>query len=499
MEARTGPVARQLHGHVDRWQAGTIAALNSNEIAYPDMAWVTEPVDTSRPAYDIRSLYASRSDVFAAMFEACGEAGTASYRNGVAAVVPRMGFMADPCVFRMIRVFCHTGIIEYNEGESVDALLSRYSACNFYDLKDGQRVLHNIIVSQLNPSNVMRAYENVLGKQLLGTGLLEAIEDYLTTYAFVVFRHRTFAQFPVELYGELAKLCSRDDLNITESDLMSCLYNLCERRASESETAIEVMMRPLRTATSLWSTIRVASMTNSQFTEFMWKHPNAIPDGECVKVITFLHSISKRGDGAMEDYFKDDDAGAVDEAAASKSALLRQQQFARTTPRRPFRPISFYPRSLQFIGTSSPQVDTALWDKDHIKVFYAVNCSKREDVNLPPIRYNGYFVHVTVYHADQCVHVRGTIHSDHRFCPTHEHTMKLTTSVVNFKHDRWRKKHAVFRAAAVNDFSIANLLSWSTVDKGKGKEDSGYLFDIGKYPEYVQGSWMLLMSSLESQ
>jgi hypothetical protein len=162
--------------------------------------------------------------------------------------------------------------------------------------------------------------------------------------------------------------------------------------------------------------------------------------------------------------------------------------------RKTFQPISFYPRNLEFHGLASPQTDISYWDDSKIKLFVALDFSIKEAMALPPVHFHNHFIHCTVYHADRSLGVSGNIHGKTGVSDSATE-ITITSSVVNFRHDRWRKKSVVSSLASGTAFKIPTILSWNTI----GNNDTpGYLFDVERYPEYwPKGTWILMSLCIE--
>lgn len=99
-----------------------------------------------------------------------------------------------------------------------------------------------------------------------------------------------------------------------------------------------------------------------------------------------------------------------------------------------------------------------------------------------------------MYHADRSPNVSGNIHSKTGIRDSAT-DITITSSVVNFRHDRWRKKSVTTALASGTAFKIPQILSWNTI----GNNDTpGYLFDIERYPEYCpKGTWILMSLCIE--
>ncbi len=488
-------ISQKLLGHVSRWQAETIEALQANDADFFDMAWSFQGVFYK----DCRRTYSLRSDYFKFLFCSEMRKGTEDFEGVTAYSV--CGPMSKKHIFDMMRIFCHTGIVQVDKGEPILKTMERYSAFHYYGLRGGMDVIRHLVMDVINPTNAVHALEYAMnsavcsgGDEVGGdagrdgeTGLLSDIKNYITIYAFVVFKHKSFLNLkPDSLWG-VAQICTRDDLNIKEIDLLQCVYKLCDKKvATEKELSAMGSAWDLMThdfdnekGSSLWSQIRLSGISMRDFVKFIRENKNCFSSDNVVKIITFLYSCTETPD-PMNTTGEDPNDTVVGAHPTKK--------------RKVFQPISFYPRNLEFHGLASPQTDVSHWDDSKIKLFIAFDFSSKETMALPPVQFHNFFIHCMVFHADKSLGVSGNIHGKTLSNdPTTEIT--VTSSVVNFKHDRWRKKSITTSLASGTAFKIPTILSWSTI----GNNDTpGYQFDIERYPEYSpKGSWILMSLCIE--
>ncbi|CAM9090259.1 unnamed protein product [Ectocarpus sp. 12 AP-2014] len=507
-------VAQNLLGHVSSWQAETIETLKCNNSDFFDMAWMFQGVFYK----DCRHLYSSRSDYFKCLFLNDMRKGTEEF-EGVKAYK-----VSDPMskrhIFDMMRVFCHTGIVQVDKGEPILKTMERYSAFHYYSLRGGMDVIRQLVMDVINPSNAIQALEYAMnsvvcsGEDSSDRGLLSDISDYIAIYAFVVFKHKSFYALGFESIPGISQICARDDLNIREIDLLQCVFKLCEKRihadkdGHDLRSTWELMTHNFsEPGSSLWSQLRLSSITMREFVKFIKENKDCFSSDNVVEIITFLYSCAEAtgGDGANGEHVSVDPEHDVIGTQLSRK-------------RKTFQAMSFYPRNLEFHGFASPQTDISYWDDSKIKLFVAFDFAKKETVTLPPVHFHNFFVHCTVYHADRSINVGVNIHgrtaasfssplsssssssspspsvllSPSSTAPT---DVTITSSVVNFRHDRWRKKSVTASLVGGTAVKIPTILSWNTI----GNNDTpGYLFDIDKYPEYCpKGSWILMSLCLE--
>jgi len=114
---------------------------------------------------------------------------------------------------------------------------------------------------------------------------------------------------------------------------------------------------------------------------------------------------------------------------------------------------------------------------------------------LPSTPFHDYSIHYTVYHSDKMINLRGTIYG--RSANTDSGgPVRITASVVNFKHDRWRKKSTTCNLRGGTEFDMNNILSWNSIENTD--LSGGYLYNLGKYPEFCSnGTWIMMSLSVE--
>lgn len=467
---------QSLVGHVSCWQNDTIDVLMSNQVEFFDMAWVFQ----GEYFKDCRHLYASRSTYFRSLFSTDMRRGTTEY-EGVRAY--RVGdLMGKKHIFDMVRIFCHTGIVRVEKGEPILKTLDRYSAFHYYELSGGMEIIRKMIMDVINPTNAIQALEYALSSPVCDSDLLPEIEKYISIYAFVVFKHKSFYSMKTDNISGLTGLCKRDDLNIKEIDLLKCLYKLCEKRVASDKvpgfsptTPWDFMVHDFPDMGSLWSHLRISSISVDEFLGFVHENDKCLSNDDIVSVLKFLYA----------NVSKDYDPTVNDEILGSHISKKRKL----------FQPISFYPRNLQLHGVASPQTDISYWDDTRIKIFFTFDYSNKDTVVLPPTPFHDYVIHCTVFHSEKTINVRGTIHG--RAIDTDSGgPVRITTSVVNFKHDRWRKRSTTCSLRGGTDFVMNNVLSWNSIENTD--LSGGYLYNLEKYPEFSpDGTWVMMSLSVE--
>lgn len=482
MERKT---PQNLLGHVYGWQRETIDALNANSCDFFDMAWLFQGVFYK----DCRHLYSSRSDYFKCLFSSEMRKGTEKFEGVVAYSVTDP--MSKKHIFDMMRIFCHTGIVQVDKGEPILKTMERYSAFHYYSLRGGMDVIRQLVMDVINPTNAVQALEYAMHSAVCSndsggdTRLLSDIKDYIAIYAFVVFKHKSFYTLGYDSLAGVSDICTRDDLNIKEIDLLHCLYKLCEKKISTEKeieglgSSWELLTHNLSgPGSSLWSQIRLSSISMREFVKFIKENKRCFSSDNVVKIVTFLYSCAESTES--------DEVDCNDQVIGAHLSKRRKT----------FQPCSFFPRNLEFHGIASPQTDISHWDDSKIKLFIAFDSAKKVPVTLPPVHFHNCFIHCTVHHADNSLNVSGNIHGKTLGEGDSVVSVSITSAVVNFRHDRWRKKTVVSSLASGTTFKIPTILSWNTI--GINNDTPGYLFDIERYPEYSpKGSWILMSLCIE--
>ena len=74
--------------------------------------------------------------------------------------------------------------------------------------------------------------------------------------------------------------------------------------------------------------------------------------------------------------------------------------------------------------------------------------------------------------------------------------IKLTARIVNFIHGRWKKSYITGNIKQLHNFEIPNVISCNAIEGGPSL-GGGYLFDIKEYPNYRNGTWLMMSISVE--
>lgn len=455
---------RYLCDAVDEWQRKRIRNLEENDVSYPDMAWKVE--DTILP--DCKSFYSS-STFMTTLFETPMTSGPREEFRGLT-VYP---LDEKHHVFNMIRVFCHTGLIVFSKGETILRTIERYAAFHFYGIEEGKHVLKRLILDKLTPSNAIMAFEYAVHRY--DQDLLADIKAYITNYAFMVFRHKNFFNLRRESMVELIELCKSDNLNVLEVDPLSNLYRLCDKKVGDKREypeftrAFDMLTHKFATS-SLWDVIRLPGISMEEFMLFVQKHPGAMNNDDIVAVMQTIYN-------------------------PAPESLVKK--------RKKFQTVSSYPRNLNFRAAQNPQGDVAHWERDKVQAFFVFDFARKETIALPSIAYSDRHVRCTVTPSEKTIGLRGHItqrhSSDVESEKQQQQQVKCSASIVNFRHDRWKKTSVSVKLANPCEFEITNILSCNAIEGSSGNS-TGYVFDVNKYPDYSEtGSWLMMSLSIEGE
>lgn len=146
-------ISQNLLGHVSRWQTETIEALKLNNSDFFGMAWLFQGIYYK----DIRHVYSSRSDYFKCLFSSDTRKGTEVF--GGVTTYSVSDPMSKKHIFDMMRIFCHTGIVQVDKGEPILKTMERYSAFHYYNLRGGMDVIRQLVMDVINTTNAVQALE----------------------------------------------------------------------------------------------------------------------------------------------------------------------------------------------------------------------------------------------------------------------------------------------------------------------------------------------------
>lgn len=460
MDPSDGPDDGYLCESVNEFQRVKIKTLDSNAVMYPDMAWEID----GELLYDTRSVYTS-SPFFSILFETSMNRDIRKLENGVVV----FSLDCKPQIFDVIRVFCHTGLVRFIRGETVLKTIERYSAFHYYGIDGGKFAIRKLISDKLTPSNATQAFEFAVGRD--DTDLLKDITEYITNYAFLVFKHRNFLNLKRESMGYLSILCSENSLNITELDLLECLFKLCKKKITEKEycdfeNPIDIFKFKFGD-NSLWDTIRLNSISMDKFMDFVKMYDTFMSNDDIVETLKIIHS-------------------PMDNNGNKK--------------RKRFQLVSSYPRNLNIDGSHGPQGDITHWEKDKVQVFFTFDFSKKDTIHMPSIVFRDWTIRCSVHNIDKHLCLKGSIVIGSLYNQEeYDENIVITTKFVNFVHERWKKSVVTGGLKTLREFEIPNMISCHSIDGSTAS--GGYLFDINKYPDYIDNgessSWLMMCLSIE--
>lgn len=445
---------------VDEWQAKRISDLEKNSICHPDMAWEIE----GSVLPDCKQPYCI-SPFLRTLFSTPMNSGSTRKEDGLD-VYP---IEEKSHVFNMIRVFCHTGLIVFVKGEPILRTIERYAAFHFYGIEEGRHVMKRLVMDNLTPGNAVMAFEYAVHRH--DEDLLFDIKTYISNYAFLVLRHKNFFNLRKESMIELIQLCMSDKLNVPEVDLLSNLYRLCEKKMgdkdfSEFSRAFDLLTYRFGDH-SMWDSVRLTSISMEEFMLFVQKHPSAMTNDDIVKAMKTIYQCTTSSDVPRK--------------------------------RKKFQTVSTYPRNLNFRGAQNPEVEVAHWESNMVQAFLVFDFGKMKSVSFPSISYGDRHVRCTVTSNDRTLGLRGHVTRKPNSAASSREgeDVKFSVSIVNFRHDRWKKTSACVKLTPQCEFDIPNILSCNAIE-GTSGTPTGYAFDIDKYPEYSEdGSWLMISVVIE--
>lgn len=442
----------------NEWQKYRIQELDNNSLKFPDMAWKVD----GEVLYDSRSVYC-----FSTFFNMLFESETKMTKNVSYDEnnIPIFSLDVKLNVFQSLRVFCHTGIVRYTRGETIVKTIDRYSAFHMYDVEGGKVALRSLISQKITPVNAIQAFEYAIGRE--DFDLLSIINEYIIQYAFLVLRHRNFQSIKRESMRDLILLMKDNSLNIKEMDLLEIIYNMCKKKISEKEFSdfkepIDLMLFKFDEL-SMWDCINLESITIVDLIGFLNKYDKFMPNDMVVDTLKIMYNYEH------------------DSSHTSKK-------------RREFRLISSFPRDLNIQGgMGDPQGDVTQLDRDKIQIFYVFDYKNSSKVTyLPSTLFNDFSIRCSIHHLDKSLVFKGHIVKRSITEETHENAI-ITLKFVNFRHERWKKSIFNKKLDSCSEFEIPNALSYNAIDNG-----GGYLFDINNYPEFTEGSWLMMSLCIET-
>jgi hypothetical protein len=443
------------------WVDNTLSLLQEG-LPCPDMLWVLED---GRTLPDSRAIYAKCGPVLKNMVDCEG--------TNPPLLVHASGYLADPSLLRMVRTFCHTGIVLYGRKDTPQELLKRFQCCDTYELISARAVLQNIIVDRLDIHTALATFNAVAFKEFSDASLCTDIDTFIKRYTCEVLSRPSLklSHLSLEAVPHLCEVMSSDDINITELKLLECLFSICCRRNKGGRTSTELFMQCTEQSMSLWGCIRIYGLTIDSVLAFNEAHPHAFEDAF---VITLCNCIRKK---------------AVTEQEMGALHLLPTSLL----PPRTMKAMSCYPRHLNLpadaMDSKSFVMTTFQGDREGVS-YACVRYTKKGEVTVPPLKCFDSILQMNVmFHGhlsiagglDLNCSVRKI--SDCEEPKTHSQ-LQLVVYIINFKHQKWNNQGVLITKG--KEFFLDRVISTATLD------NSGYRFNPSHYPDYEPGQHIML-------
>ncbi|KAG5184098.1 hypothetical protein JKP88DRAFT_244966 [Tribonema minus] len=462
----------QSSAAIKAWTQGVIRALDDGSMTvYCDMQW---RLCDGSVLPDISAVYARFGNPLASL-----TVGDSCAGGGAAMVVDVEGFLKQPDLFRMVRVYCHTGITVYGRTESPMALYKRYECCDFFNFTCCRDLLHRVIVERLDVHSALQLFDVLSVREFFDNSLTVDVTAYVKNH-FGETSRSSLSALSIHSLPHLCALLAADDVNTCEAKLLSSLYAVCDRLKPKGGSASQVFMQPNESGISPWQCVRVLGLKIADIVAFRTAWPQAFSD-------TFCWNLAE-----------------VIETGKAEERHLKCLGLCETSLRQPRKltALSCYPRNIPMsvhgiIGDSDTRTVVGpssiihiMWQERHISVAYAcVAYTRGRRVQLPPYACNGSAIQLTAIFEGTHMHIEGGVDinaSQRRDRQTNElrDGKTLTVYVVHFRHGRWNKGGACIQPG--RSFHIAKLITLSAL------EGEGYKFDPTKYPVFAPGSYILI-------
>jgi hypothetical protein len=454
------------------WMENTINRLQNDDLPLPDMFWVLE---NGQCLPDYRGIYARHGGVLSNILQCSADNSESSVSK-----IEVSGHLTNPVLLRMVRVYCHCGVLLYGRKETAQDLLKRFQCCDLYELTAGRAVLQNIIVDRMDTHTALATFNEVACKQFSDNSLCEAIDAFIKRYSCEVLCRSSLklSYLTLESVPHLCELMTADDANISESKLLECLYSICCRRGKGGRTSTELFLGRTENGMSLWGCVRIFGLTLDNILSFREAHPNAFENGF---ILTLCDCVRKK---------------KVTDQEIMALHLLPTSLL----PPRIITPVSCYPRlDLAVDVTESPGFVVTTFRGDREGVSYAgVRFVRNGEVTLPPFKCFDNILQMCATFSGGYLNISGGLDlncSVRKISDCGEQDYKhieMVVSVINFKHQKWNSRGAVVTKG--REFSLKKIISIPALD------NSGYRFDPVHHPEYVPGNYILfkIESSLQT-
>ena len=272
-----------------------VAALDSNSMKQPDMAWKVD----GKMMWDYCGVYARLSPYF----EALMKHEPRQEVDGTSLLVvntSKAEYIKDPRILRGLRVYCHTGSVVYGRRDSPSTLLRRFMCFEMYGLPEAAEVMRLALRARLDAGSFVGLCDAVSSTS---SSVLGDLEDFARAKGVEVLTRAPpshCARCSEATLAFIARVTADDDFNCSEFELMDALYGLCLKRCKGDVTGASQLLlaelnppsdpptgrkRRRRERASMWDSVRVSGLTPASVVSFSESHPGAFDDGFLMSLV----------------------------------------------------------------------------------------------------------------------------------------------------------------------------------------------------------------------
>ncbi|KAG5192165.1 hypothetical protein JKP88DRAFT_250985 [Tribonema minus] len=430
------------------FQTSMLARIDCNSVPVADMAWESG----GELLWDCKGVYARVMPFMTALAMHNREAdvvdAAGAQRRVLIVATHKSEYIKDPRLLRMLRAYCHCGLVLYGKRESATSLLRRYMMCDMFGLEEARDVVQVAIRCRLDPLSAFAVFDSLAGTILESSSLATEVADFLRRRAVEALARAK--RCTDATLCSIAKQLRRDDVNCTEPELMEALYGLCLRRCKGNLKAAADLMfaqwdegevgggekRERVEGTSLWDCVRVSGLSPQSIIAFRTANPPGALSDE------FLMSLVQA-------------AVQHDGHGPKARRKVHSAAFPCVIPVSPSASAAFAWRALAEPGGP-------------ICYFVALPFAKNDSVCSPPLVVGSSALRLHVTFGG--VHVSASLTANEGICDAGEDDFAVQLEVVNFRHDRWRRESSRVGGA------VPRLLAAGTLS------EPGYLFDPARHP-----------------
>ena len=464
-----------LRSTVPSWQRAVSSALDANILPAADMVWG----DTG--LLDYRAIYCRQGGFLQMHIQ--HSADFAKNNEETLLTVPATGHLAEPSILRLVRHFCHTGVVVFDKTDAL-TLLRFYQACAMYDLTAAQSVLLAAIEERLDVQSVLPLYDVLAGTLEEDGNLMNTVRRSFAAHAQEALSRvstATATKLSAATLVDMLQVLYSDAANVCEQDLLEALYWLGLKRNKHDQALATAFLlqsplvrmpedeheheheakRPRLSSVCLltpWQCVRIKGLTVQGLLAFRSKHSEAMPATWYLDVLQAIQTPS--------------------EELCCRLGLCEQKE------PRTFHTASTYPLSLEIPPTDNFAL-TALQTDTSVTAYIGLLHLRG---TAAPIT-----LHCGVLGTLQLtVSLNGT-HLSLSGCllgSTCETGCTVTLEVVHFRSNRWRKVSCP--VADTGTVSLPRVITLAAL------EQEGYTFDARAYPRIAPGPHLLLKLVLES-